>query len=66
MSYFSIDEVSTLYHMPDINYNKSPIIKWLEYKKLPVPHNLRFPKEPTFLEEKDANGNSIQVHRQLG
>ncbi|MDP2090923.1 MAG: DUF87 domain-containing protein [Candidatus Gracilibacteria bacterium] len=66
VSYFSIDEVSTLYHMPDINYNKSPIIKWLEYKKLPVPHNLRFPKEPTFLEEKDANGNSIQVHRQLG
>lgn len=64
-SYFSIDEISTLYHMPDINYNKSPIIKWLEYKKLPVPHNLKFPTIPTILEEKDANWNIVQVHRQL-
>jgi hypothetical protein len=48
----SIDEISTLYHMPDISYNRSPIIKWLEYKKLPVPHNLKFPKEPTIIEEK--------------
>jgi hypothetical protein len=41
--------------MPDINYNRSPIINWLEYKKLPVPHNLKFPKIPTILEEKDKN-----------
>lgn len=75
VSYFSIDEISTLYHMPDINYNKSPIIKWLEYKKLPIPHNIKFPKEPTLLEEKveiwkDADGNPLyetkMVHRHLG
>jgi hypothetical protein len=41
--------------MPDINYNKSQIINWLEYKKLPIPHNLKTPKIPTILEEKDEN-----------
>ena len=52
VSYFSTDEVSTMYHLPDINYNKSPLIKWLLYKKLPIPHNLKQMKEPTILEEK--------------
>jgi len=64
ISRFSADEVSTLYHMPDIVYNKSPIINWLEYKKLPLPHNIKFPKEPTILKEKveiwtDENGKPI-------
>jgi hypothetical protein len=66
VSYLSIDEVSTLYHLPDITYNKSPIINWLEYKKLPTPHNLKTPSIPTIIEEKDENGNSTQVHRKLG
>jgi hypothetical protein len=66
VSVFSADEASTLYHMPDINYNKSPIINWLEYKKLPIPHNLKFPTEPTMLEEKDPNTGEVkQVHRHL-
>ena len=73
-SYFSADEISTLYHLPDINYNKSPIISWLEYKKLPTPHNLKFPTNATLLEEKvkiwEKDGETIfeakQVHRQLG
>jgi len=64
-SWFSSDEVSTLYHVPDITYNKSPIISWLEYKKLPTPHNLKTPSEPTILEEKNDNWEAIQVHRQL-
>ncbi len=51
-SIYSTDEIATIYHFPDINYNKSPIITWLEYKKLPVPHNLKFPSEPTIIEEK--------------
>ena len=33
-------------------HNKSPIINWLEYKKLPTPHNLKFPKDATVLEER--------------
>ena len=43
------DELSTIYHFPDINYNKSPVISWLEYKMLPPPPNLRFRKEPLIL-----------------
>ena len=66
ISYFSIDEISTLYHMPDIAYNRSPIINWLEYKKLPIPHNLKSPSKPTILEEKDQNWNIKKVHRHLG
>lgn len=52
VSIFSTDELSTLYHFPDINYNKSPIIHWLDYKKLAPPHNLKFPSDPCILEEK--------------
>ena len=66
VSILSTDEVSTLYHLPDINYNKSPLISWLGYKKLDPPHNLKTPSEPTLLEEKDANGNVQLVHRHLG
>lgn len=64
-SYFSTDEVSTLFHLPDITYNRSPIISWLEYKKLSPPHNLKFPTEPTILKEKDKDWNEIEVHRHL-
>lgn len=66
VSILSVDEVTTLYHLPDINYNKSPLISWLGYKKLDPPHNLKTPHEPTMLEEKDANGNVHLVHRHLG
>lgn len=66
ISWFSTDEVSTLYHLPDIVYNKSPLINWWEYKKLAPPHNLKFPTEKTILSEKDENWNDIEVHRKLG
>lgn len=58
-SVFSVDELSTLYHFPDINYNKSPIIKWLDYKMLAPPHNLRALKNPLILSDykRDAKGN---------
>lgn len=59
ISIFSADELSTLYHFPDINYNKSPIIHWLSYKKLPPPHNLKFPKIPCILEEKKKIGTKV-------
>ena len=58
-STFSTDELSTLFHFPDINYNRSPIIKWLEYKMLAPPHNLKTPGKPTMLSDykRDENGN---------
>jgi hypothetical protein len=59
ISNFSCDELSTLYHFPDINYNKSPIISWLEYKMLAPPSNLRFPKDPLIMKDykRDQKGN---------
>ncbi len=59
ISRFSCDEMSTMYHFPDINYNKSPIISWLEYKMLTPPSNLKFPKTPLILKDykRDAEGN---------
>jgi len=65
ISIFSADEVSTMYHFPDITYNKSPLINWLEYKKLPAPHNLKTPKIKTILPEKDKFGKVKNVHRHL-
>ena len=59
ISRFSCDEMSTMYHFPDINYNKSPIIAWLEYKMLSPPPNLKFPKDPLILKDykRDKDGN---------
>ncbi len=74
VSWFSSDEISTLYHLPDINYNRSSIISWLDYKKLPTPHNLKTPSDATILKEKievwvDENGKpkyeEIDKHRHL-
>jgi hypothetical protein len=58
-SVLSTDELSTLYHFPDINYNKSPIIKWLDYKMLSPPNNLKTPTKPTMLMDyiRDKKGN---------
>jgi len=66
VSVFSSDEVSTMYHLPDVTYNKSPIINWLGYKKLPVPHNLKQPTQATMLEEKMEDGTTKLVHRHIG
>lgn len=64
---FSTDEISTLFHLPDINYNRSPIIKWLDYKKLAPPHNIKIPTEATMLEEKNPQTWETKlVHRKLG
>ena len=39
--------LTSLFHMPDGIYNRSPIIKWLDYKMLAAPDNLPKLKEPT-------------------
>ncbi len=59
ISRFSCDELSTIYHFPDIKYNKSPIISWLDYKMLAPPQNLKFPKIPLILKDykRDKDGN---------
>lgn len=59
ISRFSCDEMSTIYHFPDIKYNKSPIISWLDYKMLAPPSNLKFPKVPLIMKDykRDHDGN---------
>ena len=59
ISRFSSDEMSTIFHFPDIKYNKSPIIAWLDYKMLSIPQNLKFPKIPLILKDykRDASGS---------
>jgi len=59
ISCFSTDELTTMYHFPDINYNKSPIISWLDYKMLAPPQNLYTPKIPLILKDykRDKSGN---------
>lgn len=39
--------LTSLFHMPDGIYNRSPIIKWLDYKMLAAPDNLPKLKDPT-------------------
>lgn len=60
-SVFSVDELSTMYHFPDINYNKSPIVRWLDYKMLAPPHNLKVLKNPLVLSDykRDAAGHVV-------
>ncbi len=59
ISVFSTDELSTMFHFPDIQYNKSPIISWLDYKMLSTPQNLKTPKDPLILKDykRDTAGN---------
>jgi hypothetical protein len=37
---FTVNELASLWHLPDALYNRSPIIKWMDYKTLPAPDNL--------------------------
>lgn len=37
---FSTNEMATLFHLPDSIYNRTPIIKWMDYKMIWPPDNL--------------------------
>ena len=68
-SYFSTNELTSLYHFADWIYNRSPIIEWMQYKVLPAPANLpqftddeRNGKIMTWvLAEKFKNGNLSEI-----
>ncbi len=34
---FTVNELTSLFHFPDAVYNRSPIIRWMDYKQLPPP-----------------------------
>ena len=52
-SYFSTNELSSLYHFPDWLYNRSPAIEWMQYKVVAPPSNL-----PTFSDD-EWNGRVV-------
>ena len=37
---FSVNALSSLFHLPDGIYNKSQIIRWMDYKALACPDNV--------------------------
>ncbi|QQR84104.1 type IV secretion system DNA-binding domain-containing protein [Candidatus Peregrinibacteria bacterium] len=56
----SSEEVASLFHFPNIKYNKSPVIKWQEFKIAPAPANL--PSEGLFLGYNIYRGEKRKVH----
>jgi hypothetical protein len=53
------DEMACLYHFPNSLYNKSPSIKWQDFKISPAPHNL--PKEGLLLGYNVHRGEKREV-----
>lgn len=37
---FSADELASLFHLPNIRFNKAPTIAWQNFKVAPAPHNV--------------------------
>ena len=54
------EEVSSVFHFPNIKYNKSPVIKWQEFKIAAAPNNL--PTEGLFLGNNIFRGEKRPVH----
>lgn len=52
-SYFSTNELTSLFHFPDGTYNRAPSVEWMQYKVVAPPSNL-----PLFPEE-ERNGRVI-------
>lgn len=44
---FTVGELSSLFHLPDVTFNRSPIIKWMDYKVVAGPSELPVPTDPT-------------------
>ncbi|MBN2096644.1 type IV secretion system DNA-binding domain-containing protein [Candidatus Peregrinibacteria bacterium] len=54
------EEVSSVFHFPNIKYNRSPVIKWQEFKIAPAPSNL--PAEGLFLGNNVYRGDTRPVY----
>lgn len=55
----SPDEVASLFHLPNIRYNKAPTIAWQNFKIAPPPHNM--PKEGLLLGHNYFRGEKTEV-----
>ncbi len=54
------EEISSVFHFPNIKYNKSPVIKWQQYKIAAGPNNL--PGEGMFLGNNVYRGDTKPVY----
>jgi len=55
----STDELASLFHLPNIKYNKTPTINWINFKIAPAPPNL--PKEGLLLGHNIYRGAKKEV-----
>lgn len=56
----SSEEVTSIFHFPNIKFNRSPVIKWQEFKIAGAPNNL--PTEGVFLGNNIYRGATRPVH----
>ena len=61
---FSAEEMGTLFHFPNAGYNKSPVIKWQDFKLASAPHNL--PEEGLLLGHNVFRGEKREVRIKPG
>jgi hypothetical protein len=55
----SVDELASLFHLPNIRYNKAPTIAWQNFKIAPAPHNI--PKEGILLGHNYYRGEQVEI-----
>ena len=58
------EEVASIFHFPNVKYNRAPVIKWQEFKIAPAPNNL--PTEGLFLGNNIYRGETRAVHQLPG
>lgn len=59
-SLLSEEELASIYHFPCSKYNKSPNIRWLDYKVLPAPINV--PTEGIIIGHNIYRGTKKEIH----
>lgn len=57
------EELASIFHFPNVKYNRAPVIKWQEFKIAPGPNNL--PTEGLFLGNNIYRGDTRKVHIKL-
>ncbi|MBD3328265.1 type IV secretion system DNA-binding domain-containing protein [Candidatus Peregrinibacteria bacterium] len=55
----SSDELASIFHIPNIRFNKAPTIAWQNYKIAPAPHNV--PKEGLLLGHNTYRGVTTEI-----
>jgi hypothetical protein len=55
------EEIASIFHFPSIKYNKSPVIKWQEFKIATAPNNM--PTEGLFLGYNNYRGTRTEVRQ---